>query len=115
MIQLNIATITVLVGQQHISFKDYLKDAKVRKLSESGLRLQTELKQTRQRMPVLMKSIPKDQEELLEILREYEFASEAYGRKYVEKHFDIVPKGCKYDVMFTDVRFSSKLHYTFKD
>jgi len=77
--------------------------AKKRKVDETGKTQVREYQQTLLKRPVILEdgvNIP----------------SETYKMKYIANHFTEIPKGnFDYKVELSNVKFSSRLHYEFKD
>jgi hypothetical protein len=101
MTALYISDITVSLPPNSVSFKEYVKIFRRRVLRDGKL-VQCEIAQTKTNLPVLLEEGES-------------FPSEKYRDSYIRKHFDPLYAGKKVEVRFDNVRFSSKLHYTYHD
>lgn len=100
--ELCIADITVAIPGEKVPFKDYLKIFRRRKLNEHGKLIRVDITETLTARPVL--------------LLNGDFPDEAYKRRYIDRHFHNIPKGnYSYTVSFSNIKFSSKLQYSYEE
>jgi len=98
---LYIADVTVRIDGNKIPFSEYLKIHRTRRFNEWGKLIPTVISQTVERLPVL--------------LLDGNFPDDGYGRSFIEKNFDRIPKGkYKYEVEFSNIKFSSRIQYYYQ-